>query len=77
MDSPQNEQDLSKLNARLKNQFAAEFIQMMTEVTESSKPDLFIALGHGSKVLHALFQETWHRHGKVRRGIERKMLFFH
>jgi hypothetical protein len=30
-----NEDDLKGLNARLKSQFAAEFIQMMTEAQES------------------------------------------
>lgn len=32
MDSGMNPEELSKLNARIKSQFAGEFIQMMTEV---------------------------------------------
>lgn len=33
MDNAPNDQDLARLNARLKTQFAAEFVQMMTEVS--------------------------------------------
>lgn len=49
-----NAEEVSKLNLKLKSQFAGEFIQMMTEVKVNLVWCVFLLLGNGDKMLYAM-----------------------